>query len=655
MNSGDPRMVHNHYLRRVQESMRERHALIAGLRGRKDAERYVATVRRRIQRVFGAFPGPRLLGARTTGTFACDGFVIEKVLLESRPRFYITGNLYVPRKARAGRGGAGNPAVLGLCGHSPAGKAEPAYQSFCQGLALKGFVVFIIDPISQGERPQFYESEGSPMPDLCAGHNAIGSQLALVGDFFGSWRARDAMTALDYLVSRPEVDASRVGATGNSGGGTLASYLTALDPRLSMAAPSCFIGSYEANILNELPSDAEQNPPGMIAAGLDQADLLIAHAPRPTLILSQYDDFFDERYARQAHEEVRRIHRLLGSGGTARFFCGTTEHGFHRENREAMYGFFQEFAGMPIDPEETGVSPLDPALLQVTPGGDVAGLGSRPVRTFARAKARALERSRPGLDTGEDLVRLARRVLRVPRAAGEPSWRCLTWLDNRTDAAKPRHLFAVETEPGIEAYVTTFGPTHPVVHTPRPALTLHVCHEPWEQELAATPELLAKVRSSKAVAIVDPRGMGRSFSATCGSSSPFEPYGSDFLYASTADMLGESLLGRRVFDLMRVMDSLLANGATRLDLMGRGIGSLVVAFAALLHASRPRALLLDYLPSFASLTRGSAVRWPFSSLPRGVLAHFDLPDVYAALAGRLSKRRPWDAAMTPRAGEPVSG
>ena len=58
--------------------------------------------------------------------------------------------------------------------------------------------------------------------------------------------------------------------TGNSGGGTLSSYVTALDPRPTMAAPSCFICSYEANLQNELPSDAEQNPPGIIGRGMDQ-------------------------------------------------------------------------------------------------------------------------------------------------------------------------------------------------------------------------------------------------------------------------------------------------------------------------------------------------------------------------------------------------
>ncbi len=140
--------------------------------------------------------------------------------------------------------------------------------------------MLIIDPISQGERIQFRAADlrrasrcprggctrrrRRSLPGLCDGHNLMGNQLALLGDFFGSWRVWDAIRAVDYLVSRPDVDPGRIGVTGNSGGGTLSAYLTALEPRLSMAAPGCFICSYGANLENENPTDAEQNPPGIL-------------------------------------------------------------------------------------------------------------------------------------------------------------------------------------------------------------------------------------------------------------------------------------------------------------------------------------------------------------------------------------------------------
>ena len=80
----------------------------------------------------------------------------------------------------------------------------------------------------------------------------MGKQQELLGEFFGMWRAWDGIRALDYLLRRPEVDKARVGLTGNSGGGTMTSWLWALDERFTMAAPSCFITTFERNLANEL-------------------------------------------------------------------------------------------------------------------------------------------------------------------------------------------------------------------------------------------------------------------------------------------------------------------------------------------------------------------------------------------------------------------
>lgn len=635
-----PRMVHEAYVERVRAIRKLRQERIRALRGAEDARRYVKRVRTAIRGSFGAFPARTPLAPRVTGKVEREGFSVEKVLFESRPGFLVSANLYLPARIEGPL-----PAVLGLCGHSENGKAHPPYQSFCQALALKGFLTLLIDPIGQGERRLFRPSDGRPLPDLCAGHNVVGNQMALLGDFFGSWRAWDAIRGLDYLLSRPEADRTRVGVTGNSGGGTLSAYVTALDPRVTMAAPSCFVCSYLANLENENPSDAEQNPPGILAAGLDQADLLIAWAPRPTLLLSQHDDFFDARYALSAARDVDRIHRLLGSRGTARFFCGPREHGFSRENREAMVGFFQEFAGLPVDPEERGVEPMDGALLRAAPRGDVAHAGSVRVADLLEATVR---RPASGRSARAPLEARVRRVLGVPRASGVPHRRNLLKYGGRGDPSLERHQYAVETEPGIQCILTTFGPRHPMMHPPTGAVTLYVGNAGGASEAVTDPAVRRLARGGKPLVVVDARGTGQSAPRTCGSRDFFEPYGADFLHASTADMLGQSMLGLRVFDVLRCMDFLRCAGADRIDLVGKGIGSVVAALAALLHPSRPRVTLLDHLPSFRMLLQSPVMLWPMSSLPRGALAAFDLPEVYAALGNRLKKGIALDARRRPR-------
>ena len=86
------------------------------------------------------------------------------------------------------------------------GKACDLYQGFCQRLAHAGFVVLIYDPFSQGERDQYYGSETRSVGRGTRAHNMMGKQLELIGEFFGMWRAWDGIRALDYLLSRPEVD-----------------------------------------------------------------------------------------------------------------------------------------------------------------------------------------------------------------------------------------------------------------------------------------------------------------------------------------------------------------------------------------------------------------------------------------------------------------
>ena len=109
-------------------------------------------------------------------------------------------------------------------------------------------------------------------------------------------------------MARPETDRSRVGVTGCSGGGAQTTHVTVLDSRITMVAPDCYVTSWLSNLENELSTDTEQNPPH----ALDEADLLLAHASRPTLILAEENCFFDLRGAQQEFADLSKVHHLLG-------------------------------------------------------------------------------------------------------------------------------------------------------------------------------------------------------------------------------------------------------------------------------------------------------------------------------------------------------
>src|SRR5262249_19210974 len=199
-----------------------------------DLKKRQESLRAKFIEALGGFPEKTPLNPRVAGSLSGDGFRVEKVIYESRPAHHVTAVVYIPE----GKGPF--PGVLVPCGHSDKGKAEEAYQRISILLAKHGFVVLCYDPIGQGERMQLLTPDGKPaIKGNTTEHTMAGIGALLVGWSCASFRIWDGIRSIDYLASRPEVDPTRLGCTGNSGGGTLTSYLMALDERIAAAAPSC--------------------------------------------------------------------------------------------------------------------------------------------------------------------------------------------------------------------------------------------------------------------------------------------------------------------------------------------------------------------------------------------------------------------------------
>ena len=177
------------------------------------------------------------LNIQQAGEVCGNGFLIEKLIFESRPGAYVTSHLYVP-DGLAGPSGA----VLLLCGHSENGKSDDNYQVVCQHLVHAGLIVMAIDPIGQGERVSYFES-GSSIEKVRWGvreHDQAGMMCLPLGQNIARYFIHDAMRAIDVLCTREEVDRSRIGVTGNSGGGTQTSMMMICDDRVAAAAPGTF-------------------------------------------------------------------------------------------------------------------------------------------------------------------------------------------------------------------------------------------------------------------------------------------------------------------------------------------------------------------------------------------------------------------------------
>jgi dienelactone hydrolase len=637
-----PRMVQEYFLGRFREIEQVSEKRRASLHTKSDAEAYVREVRSKIQTCFGPWPEKTPLNSRTTGKIERDAYIIEKVIFESRPGFPVTANLYVPKNGKFPL-----PAVIGTCGHGDPGKATPIYQSFAQGLARKGYIVLIFDPIGQGERIQYLSAQLKPRRGIgVPEHNYAGSQMVLCGESLSSWLTWDAKRCVDYLLTRPEVDPKQIGVTGNSGGGTQAAWLCGVERRLSMAAPSCFVVGFGTNLQNELPADMEQCPPNAISLGLDHSDFIAAMAPNPVMILDQEKDYFDARGAEKSVSRLKKLYKLIGAEENVALFIGPEYHGYSQHNREAMYGWFNRATKKGGTKTEPLLALEKEELLWCTPNGQVGEAKSRTVFSFTKQISETLKKSRR-FQEGESLKKAVQLCLKLPTLKGVPNFRILRPSSNRLYPQKFAATYAIETESSILAIVYRLSDT-PLLSRPPVGLKraiLYVSHHSADDELRndATLKELILAEPNSAVFACDVRGIGESKPNTCGDNF-LEPYGNDYFYAAHSNMLNYPYVGQKTFDVLRIIDWLKSYGHTEIHLIAKGWGGIPATFAGLLSESVKQITLKNALTSYTDIAENEEYNWPLSTLLPGVLKEFDLPDCYNALVSKnLRQIDPWNA------------
>ncbi|MGH9720717.1 MAG: alpha/beta hydrolase family protein [Bryobacteraceae bacterium] len=425
----------------AQQQLAKREAEVAKVRTVAGAQTRQKWARAKILELIGGLPdydGP--LNARVTGTIELSRYRIEKVIFESLPKMYITGNVYLPKEP--GR----YPGVLMPMGHWMEGKA--AGQQISANLAMKGFVVLAFDPLGQGERLQAYDKR--MRASLAAGstdqHNLTGAQSVLAGEAFARYRIWDAKRALDYLVSRRDVDGDRIGCTGCSGGGTVTTYISALDPRIKVSAPACYMNTFRL-LFSGPTGDAEQSVQGFISSGLDLADYVEMFAPKPYLIVSTSGDFFPIDGARAVYEEARRWYRVYGAEDKIAWAVGPGGHGTPREVRERIYDWMIRWLGGKGDSRDEPIEALPAHKLYATEGGQVDGREAYEV---------IADGFRRRMSTGavEDMLAELRKWTPLGERRA-PATRVL----EETPAAEYRiQKIAVETEPGLEIQGTLAAP-----------------------------------------------------------------------------------------------------------------------------------------------------------------------------------------------------
>ncbi len=627
------------YLNRIGISLlEERKREVARFSSPDDVAKRRAYLRERMLRAIGGLPQRTPLNARVVGVLDRAGYKVEKVIFESQPRLYVTGNLYLPKT-----GQPPYPGVLFPLGHERGAKANAGWQQMLATLAKRGYVGFAWDPIGQGERVQLYDTdlEEPKVSMSTTEHTILGIQCLLVGDSVARYTIWDGIRALDFLLSRKEVDPTRIACTGNSGGGTHTAYLSALDDRIQVAAPSCYLTSWRRLLLTIGPQDAEQCLPPWLDDKLDHADFVLAFAPKPYLILSAIRDFFSISGARETYEEAQRTYALMGAQEKLSMFEADDGHGYTKPRRLAAYAWLSRWLKGSEDraPEE----PVDPASeeeLRCTDSGQVTvSLGGETVFSLNLQRFEQGKPARTPLSSPEAVAANKDKIQRqVSQLTGFESRR--GQLNVKPFGRIEREGYRIEklvyeSEPGIIVPALLIVPE--AAEGRRPAV-IYVHEDGKKAGADSGGEVEQLVKSGFVVLAIDTRGSGETRPPE-NEEQAHEQYRFFGHYdsAMTALLVGKTLVGMRANDISRGIDLLALRPEVdneKIYGFGVGAGALSLLHEAVADERVKKVVFKGMLLSYEAVVTHRIHRGVFESVIPGVLKVYDLQDLVAALAPR---------------------
>ena len=630
----------------------------AKIRSGQDLEARNQFVREKFREMLHGFPDRAPLEAVVTSRFDRQGYRVENVMFQSRSDFWVTGNLYVPT---TGKGPF--PGIISPCGHYPQARMQPDYQFAYLNLVRSGFVVLGYDPIGQGERRQYWNPETDETEDGLVEsvfeHSMPGQVLLLLGENLTHYMIWDGMRAIDYLLTRPEVDHDRIGCAGHSGGGTLTQFISALDDRVQCAVinQAGTRHRWPLNIRPESrvgPSDIEQNLFPAALYGIDHCDIQSAIAPRPQLAtIENYSPGFH-----LAAEHIRARYQQLGAAEKFATEEATDPHAWTVKLRQATTNWFcRWFYDRPGPESEPEFEAEPPEKLYCTATGSVreARRGQTifslilkrqaelPPPRPAPADPKALESFRREM---QDRIR---ELLRFRKAEAP--------LAVRSVVTTPRKGYRIEklefiSEPGIYIPTWVFLPEG---SRGRWRAALWVSEGGLESEGIEFGPLEELARKGQFIAAIDVRGIG-------GTAPPHtppitEPPGFRHLFDVETAMsymawaMDESLFGMRVHDVIRAVDYVLSRpdvDPMSIRVLGKGAGALWSLYAAALDTRIDEVVCDGCLLSYRALAQVDRYLHGASIFVPDVLRYFDLPHVAATLADRrLTIRNPVDAMRRP--------
>jgi cephalosporin-C deacetylase-like acetyl esterase len=594
-----------------------------------DLLQHQAELRQKMWELLGPFPEKTPLNSKITSTVKKIGYRVENVIYESLPGFYVTASLFIPDNIKEPA-----PAILFCSGHSSGVYRLPYYQLPLLNLVKKGFIVLAIDPVGQGERLQYYntETKESTIGGSTKEHSYFAAQVFTIGMSSARYFVWDGIRGIDYLMSRKKVDPERIGVHGLSGGGTQTAYVSALDERVLASAPAGYITSYRRLLESMGVGDAEQNFYHGISGGIDQADYIEIRAPKPTLIMATTRDFFSIQGTRETYAELEREYTLLGNPGNIEITEDDADHDYTKKNREAMYAFFQKYLQLPGSPIEEEVDYCSAQELQKTHTGQIStSLGGETVFSINRKEAEKLISKLQ--DSRGDLTRHLTEVLNSAKKLSgyqEPSEFHEPVFTGRFQ--KDGYVIEKYFVKGEGDYVIPYLLLKPDKPNNKALIYLHPSGKSIEASPGGEMELFAK--NGITVLAPDMIGIGETGPGIFKGDSYIDSVSYNLWYTSM--LIGRSIVGIRAGDVVR-LTRVLQKEAGINDIYGfaRKEMSPVLLHAAAFCLAITRIALIDPYSSYQSIVMNRFYKPKFvHSIVPGALTAYDLPDLGASLAPR---------------------
>jgi dienelactone hydrolase len=581
---------------------------LPGVKAAADFERLRPALREDYLDMLGLKPMPARTPLKATITGKIEGpeYTIEKLHFQSLPGLYVTANLYLPRPATQRY-----PAILYQVGHYNAHRRDgckAAPDCLQQGiwLATHGYVTLVMDTLELSEIAGLHR--GLLAERRWWWHSAGYSPAGVE-----TW---NAIRALDYLVTRPEVDAQRIGATGISGGGIGTFWIAAADDRVKIAAPVSGMGDLtfycaEDGISRHCDCFFLYNRPRW-----NWTTISALISPRPLLIVNSNNDvYFPMANNERLITRLERLYSLFGESDNVDAVISVGGHGYRTDIRRAVYEFFNRH----FKEDARRVTDADAGL-----NAD----GSIPIeRKLVRVFPEDTDFPKDSINTKIDELFVTLAKPSVPVAGKFETWRqdLLDRLRKHSFAAWPVTAPAVfapmpgsepraekeTTEDGIEVYWRWLpgkgGARWLIVLNP-------------DEDANKLPEWARSVVSSDSVLLLSTRGTGPVAWTRDTFPNPVE---------RSLALLGATADSGRVWDVMTIAGRRAGEGV-RWRAAGRGGAGILAVYAALYQPAIEAVAAVDPPESHRPTVAGGA----YGPALLNVLRVMDIPEAMGCLAPR---------------------